>query len=107
MHRRFSVVVSVCLLSQMVDSLEGLLTSSHARFQDAVVAMRNTHLALLANWTRARSPASASPTGWAALISDMVSSTTVPELTKVADDELLSLQHRLVEQHNFFHGALA
>jgi len=73
----FDVVASTCLLSQLVGSLAHALTDRHPQFLDAVKAIRTGHLWTIASLLR--------PGGRAVLISDVVSSDTLPDLLTVPE----------------------
>jgi hypothetical protein len=88
----FDVVASTCLLSQLVGSLTHSLTDRHPQFLDAVKAIRMGHL-----WTVA---ALLRPGGRAVLISDVVSSDTLPGLLAVSDAvDYRLLDHGLVSKN--------
>lgn len=92
----FDVVISSCLLSQLIASVAGAVGERHARFQELFQAIRAGHLGLLTELI--------APGGAGVLITDVVSSATFPALGAVADAELTAVLARLVEQRNFFHG---
>lgn len=90
------VVVSLCLLSQLVETLSGIIGENHAAFPNALKAVRIGHLRRMLNMLR--------PGGVAILISDVVSSVTAPELVDVEDSELPDLVRKLIDARNFFSG---
>ena len=90
------VVVSLCLLSQLVETLSGIIGENHAAFSNALKAVRVGHLRRMLNMLR--------PGGVAILISDVVSSVTAPELVDTDDSELPELVRKLVGTQNFFSG---
>lgn len=90
------VVVSLCLLSQLVETLSGIIGENHAAFSNALKAIRVGHLRRMLNMLR--------PGGVAILISDVVSSVTAPELIDVEESELPDLVRKLVGARNFFSG---
>lgn len=90
------VVVSLCLLSQLIETLSGIIGENHAAFPNALKAVRLGHLRRMLNMLR--------PGGVAILVSDVVSSVTVPELAEVEDSELPELVRKLVGARNFFSG---
>ncbi len=93
---QWDVVVSTCLLSQLVDSVFIAVGAGHPRSADLVMAVRDGHLAQLA--------ALAGDRGKILLITDFVSSDTLPELRHVSADQLQSLVHQAVANRNFFTG---
>lgn len=92
----FESVASVCLLSQLIESVAKTLGESHPRFWDLCQAIRLRHLRLLADL--------AAPGGWGALITDFVSSVTVPDLATIPPPALPARLRQLVAERNFFHG---
>lgn len=92
----FQVVASVCLLSQLLDSVKQTLGEAHPEFLDVVLAIRLRHLQSLLELT-ARG-------GAAVLITDVVSSLTLPQLLTVADSDLPSLLSDAIRTRNFFTG---
>lgn len=90
------VVVSLCLLSQLIETLSGIIGENHAAFPNALKALRVGHLRRMLNMLR--------PGGVAILISDVVSSVTAPELVEVEDSELPEMVRKLVGARNFFSG---
>ena len=88
----FDVVASVCLLSQLVGGVSRTVGRDHPRFADLVFAIRAGHFNLLLNLIR--------PGGMGLLITDFVSSDTVPNLDQLDDDAL----PYLAETRNFFDG---
>ncbi|QDT02697.1 hypothetical protein K227x_10750 [Rubripirellula lacrimiformis] len=90
------VVVSACLVSQLIDTVVGRVPASHPRFADAVLAIRDGHLNLLARLTR--------PGGTIVLITDVVSSDTLPDLARVSPAQLPMLVRTAIEARNFFTG---
>jgi hypothetical protein len=94
--RNFTVVVSVCMLSQLIESVVLSLGERHPRFLECVQAIRRTHLKLIVRLTEAG--------GSGLLISDFVSSVTAPQLSEVDDAQLPGLVMQLINSHNFFTG---
>jgi hypothetical protein len=92
----FDVVASTCLLSQLVGSLTHALTDRHPQFLDAVKAIRTGHLWTMASLLR--------PGGHAVLISDVVSSDTLPELRTHAVHDSHRLVAAAIKAGNFFTG---
>ncbi|WP_146453416.1 hypothetical protein [Rubripirellula tenax] len=90
------VVVSTCLISQLIDTVIQWLPPDHDRFADAILAVRDGHLRLLAGLAKAG--------GTSVLITDVVSSDTLPELADACDDRLPTLVRDSVASRNFFTG---
>ncbi|WP_442508984.1 hypothetical protein SH528x_000529 [Novipirellula sp. SH528] len=93
---QWDVVVSTCLLSQLIDSVFIAIGPDHPRSAELVLAVRDGHLAQLSAMTGGH--------GKSLLITDFVSSDTLPELLHVSDDQLQSLVHHAVANRNFFTG---
>ncbi len=89
------VVVSTCVLTQLIDGLLGS-GSSDAVVKERAVAVREQHVDLLVERTV--------PGGSALLVTDMVSSDTAPELRTCPDLALARLRDDLVARRNYFHG---
>ena len=90
------VVVSLCLLSQLVGSLGEIIGDQHPALGNAIKAIRMGHLRRMLNLLR--------PGGIGVLISDVVSSDTAPEIESTAEAELDELVRKLVDSGNFFSG---
>ena len=95
--KTFDVVVSTCLLTQMIDSVAGSLGPDHPRFVELIHALRDHHLRMLCRLTM--------PGGIGWIITDFVSSDTLPSLSTVPDQQLKSLLGHALAQGNFFTGA--
>ncbi|EMI20390.1 hypothetical protein RMSM_02672 [Rhodopirellula maiorica SM1] len=93
---RWDVVVSTCLLSQLIDSVFIAVGPTHPRSTELALAVRDGHLAQL--------EAVVCEGGKTLLITDFVSSDTLPQLRDVASDSLQSLVHQAVANRNFFTG---
>jgi hypothetical protein len=92
----FEVVVSTCLLSQLILYLVHTVGEGHPQFLMLLQSVRAGHLRLLTHLV--------APGGTAILITDVVSSETVPTLGSVPDAALSGLLARLIRERNFFHG---
>ncbi len=92
----FDVVASVCVLTQLFDSVVETLGESHPRFIDFVTAIRTQHVRLMLNMLR--------PGGIGILITDVVASTTLPQLLTISDADLLPTISRAINERNFFTG---
>lgn len=95
-HENFSVVASVGLLTQLIDAVGRTVGESHPRFWEVVAAVRAQHLRLMLNLT--------SPGGAAVLVTEVVSSTSCPELLSMSESELPELLRREISAKNFFTG---
>jgi hypothetical protein len=92
---QYDVVASTSLLTQMIDSVVERVGPDHPRFADLVLAMRDSHLKLISDLTAA---------GTGLLITDFVSTDTLPQLSRVTDQQLESLLAQAIDQGNFFTG---
>jgi hypothetical protein len=90
------VVVSVCMLSQLIDTIVVSLGQSHPKFLELIFAVRRQHLQLMLALLR--------DGGRGVLVTDFVSSDTCPELVDASPERLPSLCAQLIQQHNFFTG---
>jgi hypothetical protein len=89
--------VSSCLLTQMILSIVERLGERHPRGVDLVRALRTGHLRALARSLRRD--------GVGLIVSDMVSSDTVPGLQAVPARALRGRMEALARERNFFTGA--
>ncbi len=94
--RKYDVVASTCLLTQLIDSVATSLGSEHRRFNDLALAIRDGHLQLICDLAAAG--------GTIVLITDFVSSDTLPELRTVTSEQLESLLVQAIHGGNFFTG---
>ena len=92
----FDAVASTCLLSQLIANMKHAIGESHPRFIETVQSIRIGHLRLLARLVR--------PGGWGTLITDVVSSDTLPNLKSLPEPALQELMPGLNRDRNFFHG---
>ncbi|AGA28772.1 hypothetical protein [Singulisphaera acidiphila] len=92
----FDLVASTCLLSPLVGNAFHSVGESHPQFMAIVQSIRAGHLRLLSRLT--------APGGTALLITDIVSSETLPALPTVADSALPDLMNAIVRERNYFHG---
>jgi hypothetical protein len=90
------VVASVCVLSQLIDSVASALGPAHPCFLDMVFFLRREHLRLMLDLLR--------DGGQGILVTDFVSSDTCPALAHAPPDRLPSLCIELIRQENFFTG---
>jgi hypothetical protein len=93
---QFDVVASVCLLTQLFDSISLGLSEDHPRFLELLMCVRLRHLRLIFEQLR--------PGGTAILITDFVSSVTYPPLATTSEDDLPALASQLITARNFFTG---
>ena len=91
-----AVVASVCLLTQMLEPIINGLGQQHPQFLDVLGTVRRRHLQLLAELC--------APGGTVVLVTDVVSSTTCPELATILESQLADFVGRQIQQHNFFTG---
>ncbi|MEO8493636.1 MAG: hypothetical protein ABI614_01095 [Planctomycetota bacterium] len=92
----YAVAASICLLSQLIESIVLTMGEGHPRFLELVTCTRREHLRQLIELAMAG--------GTVVLITDVVSSVTVPELATAADFELPALVGRAIAERNFFTG---
>jgi hypothetical protein len=92
----FDVVASVCVLTQLFDSVVGTLGETHPRFVEFVTAIRTQHVRLMLDLLR--------PGGAGVLITDVVASTTLPQLLTMPDADLPETISRAINERNFFTG---
>jgi hypothetical protein len=92
----FDVVVSTCVLSQLIFGLIDTLTPAHPLFVESLVALRKAHLQLMLDLCQ--------PGGQCVLVTDVVSTETVEGLGERQRDDLPGLMAILVAQRNFFTG---
>ncbi len=92
----FDVVCSSCVLSQLIARVAESLASEPQRCLEQVQLARAVHLHLMLVLLRSG--------GRGLLVSDLVSSDTVPELQRTPPAELPKLMARLVADKNFFTG---
>jgi hypothetical protein len=90
------VVVSTCLLSQLVGALVEAVGEMHPRFVTLLQALRLGHLRQMLQLT--------APGGVCLLVTDVVSSDTLPELDLVDNQALPGCLEHALRDRNFFHG---
>ena len=92
----FDVLASTCVISQLIDGAVLALGSTHPRLLEMVVSLRTNHLQLMAQLL--------SPGGRGVLMSDFVSSDTLPALRQTAEPNWPALIDDITARGNFFHG---
>ncbi|MCI0359721.1 MAG: hypothetical protein L0211_14690 [Planctomycetaceae bacterium] len=90
------VVASLCLLSQILESLALALGASHPRFLELVQQERSSHFRLMIDHLL--------PGGTGLFATDLVSSDTTPQLVDAKDVALSDLVRTCIECGNFFTG---
>ena len=91
------IVVSACMLSQLIDSVFKTLGDDFERVNDVVLAVRDNHLRMLLDAVDTGSVV--------ALVTDFVSSDTLPELNnEMPSQEFLDLVVEAINAKNFFTG---
>jgi hypothetical protein len=90
------IVVSTCILSQLIDSAIQLVAPDSSNLLPLIQAVRRGHLTRMLNLTAHE--------GCALLITDLVSSDTVPDLKTTPPAELPDLMFRCLQSGNFFSG---
>ena len=95
--RKFDVVVSTCLLTQLLSNVVSSLGDDSKYKIAMMLAIRDGHLQLMSNLIDAG--------GSGVLITDIVSSDTLPELeTADTPESVLSLARKAIDERNFFTG---
>ncbi|MCA9245713.1 MAG: hypothetical protein KDA42_01330 [Planctomycetales bacterium] len=92
----FDCVVSLCLLSQLIDAVSEACGRDDSRVNDLVLKARDQHLRLLAELT--------TQGGTSVLVSDFVSSDTCPELLTIPSSDLPRAAQQALATGNFFTG---
>jgi hypothetical protein len=92
----YDVVISACLLSQLISAVVDALGPSHPRLFELIKALRDQHLRLLVSLLRKR--------GRGLLVSDFVSSDSCPALLETSDGAFQSLALEALRERNFFTG---
>jgi hypothetical protein len=95
----FDVVLSPCLLSQLVGYASDTLGRLHPQFHPLLLAIRTRHMRLLVELV--------APGGAGVLVSDLVSSDAAPELPSLRKDQLPDFARRLPKQGRGFPGISA
>jgi len=93
---RFDIVVSSCVLSQLIAGLRDRLGAEHPRFRSERTLTIAHHLRLMHNLL--------APGGSAILINDVVSTDTVPRLRQVPPGDLPGLMRQLIADGKAFRG---
>jgi len=97
LRTKFDLVLSSCLLSQLVGyATDRLGGERHPGFRELVCEIRRRHLALMLDLL--------APGGTGLLISDLVSSDSREDLSRVPEHELPALVRKLARDGNFFSG---
>jgi hypothetical protein len=92
----FDVIVSVGLLSQLMEFIVNAMGHQHPRLIELLSVVRLRHLQLMMETVR--------PGGHVVLVFEIVSSSTCPALAQYSGRELSVLLRQLIEQRNFFTG---
>jgi hypothetical protein len=90
------VVVSTCVLSQMLSAMTNLVTDKHPQFLPLIQAVRRGHLVRMLQLLKSG--------GRGILVSDLVSSETTPQLTSISEASLPQLLAQSLATGNFFSG---
>lgn len=90
------VVVSTCLLSQLIDTASQITLPGSSEFLTFIQAVRRGHLIRMLQLTRIG--------GRAILVTDLVSSDTVPALETIPESSLPGLLFQCLQSGNFFSG---
>lgn len=92
----FDVVASTCVISQLIEGAVLALGQAHPRLLDVVLPLRASHFRLMTQLLR--------PGGRGVLITDFVSSATLPALAQPAEPSWPELLDEVTARGNFFHG---
>ncbi|HJT33839.1 MAG TPA: hypothetical protein VJ783_17465 [Pirellulales bacterium] len=92
----FDVVASTCVVSQLIEGAVLVLGQSHPRLLEVVLSVRASHQRLMTQLL--------SPGGRGVLITDFVSSATLPALGQLAEPQWPELLNEVTTRGNFFHG---
>ncbi|MGH7192173.1 MAG: hypothetical protein ACREJM_01420, partial [Candidatus Saccharimonadales bacterium] len=92
----FDVVASTCVNSQLIESAVLELGPSHPRLLEVVLPLRSNHLKLMSRLLV--------PGGRGVLITDFVSSETLPTLRNAGEPDWPALLDEITAGGNFFHG---
>lgn len=90
------IVVSTCVLSQMIEALANTAGERHPHFLQLLQSVRRGHLCRMLQLLR--------PGGRGLFISDLVSSESAPELSQVTAADLPGLLAECLSAGNFFSG---
>lgn len=90
--QQFDVVASTCLLTQLFVDID----PSQPNSETAFAQVRLQHIQKLLQLTK--------PLGTGILVTDVVSSDTVPDLAKLSTEQLQARLPQLIQQRNFFTG---
>ena len=90
----YSVVASTCLLSQLVDALTNCIGQQHQHFLEIAFALRLDHLRLMTELL--------SGGGRGLLVTDFVSSETIPDLADIPAERLSGYLSMMIDSGNFF-----
>jgi hypothetical protein len=93
----FDVVVSTCVLTQLIDSIYLAVKAEHPLRQALVLAVRNRHLEIMIELLK--------PGGAGVLITDFVATDTAPEMTQLSDAQFPAAAIEWINRRNFFTGA--
>lgn len=91
-----SVVISTCVISQIINAISKLAGDAEALTVPLLQAVRRSHLHRMLELL--------APGGVGILVSDFVSSDTVPQLASVSDSQMPGLIVQCLQTSNFFSG---
>ncbi len=94
--KQFDVVGSIGLLTQLIESVVGSVGESHLHFWKIVEAVRRQHVRLLLELAR--------PGGSMVLVTEVVSSDSLPDLLTTGEADLPRLLRQAIAAGNFFTG---
>ena len=96
-HQQYDVVVSCCLLTQLISGVLFTVGGDSPHYLPTVLAIRAGHLRLMKQLLKTD--------GRGLLVTDFVSSDTLPALANANDDAaVLAISRMAIDQRNFFTG---
>ena len=96
-QRNFDVVVSSCMMTQLLSAVVESLGDDSPYKDFMMIAVRDGHLQLMSRLLK--------PGGCGLLVTDFVSSDTLPEIREAdSEDSVLQLARKAIDAKNFFTG---
>ena len=96
MNIKSDVVVSTCLLSQIINHAYESVGLEEHRFIELLTTLRHQHLKILIEMLK--------PGGRGVLVTDFVASSSLPELKTAKVNELQQILAKAIVEKNYFHG---
>lgn len=92
----FDIVVSTCLLTQLMNAAVDALGDRHPKLPELLAAIRTSHIRLLARSVRAG--------GAGVLVTDVASSDSCPRIATAVDGDLAGLEESIAANGQYFLG---